>query len=1181
MKKIKLVERKLNIFFMSLSLLFSVVGCDVNQQVIGEVPNIESGYVPESYKVELTTTSTNVQLTEGDKSVFVFVFDSAIRHDADFNWNINASAEVVSTQSGTVGVKKGDTSFSINLEFLEDVFYEQDASYSLEISSLFAKNNIQVNIELFDNDLPALLTASDLSINEGSNQDFTLSIDHIEDHDITFDFAIKTGNTATEITDFTMSAYSGSITLLPGETSSTINIAAIADSLYETATNEFFVIEITNLQGADISIAEYTITIVEQDPLPTLSIADINIDEGSSGNLTLSLDVPSTEAISIDYSVTDNSATQIIDYSLTNYSGTISFDAGEVSKTLNINTVHDYYDEGNSESFYFNISNPIAVQAPDTQAIVTIDDNDITPNVSWSVASQNVMEDTVTVSVTVNITPTFPTIVDVGFSLSGDLVFPADHDLNISSVSIPANQSSTSFNFNVVNDSDLEAIKTIVLTQTTLNYGAWTGSATHTINVYDDDTPREISFSSSGKTVTENDGQNGNVNIDINYPLGSNTAFTYTISGDASSGSDFSGATGSISLPAWSSSVTIPITVVNNSLYEYQETLVLDLDDPLEADPVGITQYTLTINDDDPQPSVSISDATHYEGCSAIVEVTATGMSQYPMTFDLSTTNGTALAGIDYTSVNLVGESISSGKLKRRIAIPLIDDNPTIDGSEQFNVNISNIGVATAGDLTSTVTINEPNTEITLHNANFTTPNEYPSEFYWDSNGCMASAEIDKDATNWYAVFAFDLGNNINYQISQNTIDNNYDISSVHPTFDFNHIVYRGDLSTNGRYGLWSADILGNDVYTLYENSTNDSYLPQISPDSNKVSFIEYIVSSAKNESIKSINIDGSNVQTVTDPFGNGGCINTTLGYNDDSSKAIFTGDYDSLGLYELYSNTVDGLGTPLKLHPDLPSHASINFKYLTPDKTKVVFTSDIDTDGIYELYKVNVDGTGFLKLNSPFHPGITRLTISPDSQKVMFLDYQNNVMIVNIDGTNETLLTTQVDQVNAPNSTVMKFTPDSTKAVIYGELTTDNIYEIASVNVDGTNFSKLNGPLPAGQSVRNSFEVRNNRVFFYYYNANSNFQLYTNTHANTDLIQITSSGVETALIEYIITEDGQDILLRECNAGIVETHRLKSDGTGKFTLDSSGNIYKIYLEPNTKRALYFNGLSPSVCTVN
>lgn len=75
-------------------------------------------------------------------------------------------------------------------------------------------------------------------------------------------------------------AVSGTLTFNPGETAKTITVNVLGDWLDEA--NEEFSIKLSNPAGATLATAEAKGTIVDNDPLPSLSISDVTVWEPSS-----------------------------------------------------------------------------------------------------------------------------------------------------------------------------------------------------------------------------------------------------------------------------------------------------------------------------------------------------------------------------------------------------------------------------------------------------------------------------------------------------------------------------------------------------------------------------------------------------------------------------------------------------------------------------------------------------------------------------------------------------------------------------------------------------------------------------------------------------------------------------------------------------------------------------------
>ena len=104
-------------------------------------------------------------------------------------------------------------------------------------------------------------------------------------------------------------------------------------------------------------------------------------------------------------------------------------------------------------------------------------------------------------------------------------------------------------------------------------------------------------------------------------------------------------------------------------------------------------------------PALSIVDAEVQEGPNAFLrfEITLSEASDDPVTFDIATSDGTAIAGTDYVAKNR-SKTIRADRTTAWFRINVIDDSID-EGDETFTVTISNASGATIADGTATGTI--------------------------------------------------------------------------------------------------------------------------------------------------------------------------------------------------------------------------------------------------------------------------------------------------------------------------------------------------------------------------------------------------------------------------------------------------------------------------------------------
>ena len=132
---------------------------------------------------------------------------------------------------------------------------------------------------------------------------------------VTVDYATLAG-TAEAGSDFT--AESGTVTFAPGQTSQTVSIDVLGDTVDES--DESLSLELSNAVNAAIADGSGAITILDDDGAPalSLSIADTSVTEGTGGTSTLSftvtLSAASAEQVTVEFATADGSATAPADY---------------------------------------------------------------------------------------------------------------------------------------------------------------------------------------------------------------------------------------------------------------------------------------------------------------------------------------------------------------------------------------------------------------------------------------------------------------------------------------------------------------------------------------------------------------------------------------------------------------------------------------------------------------------------------------------------------------------------------------------------------------------------------------------------------------------------------------------------------------------------------------------------
>jgi hypothetical protein len=207
---------------------------------------------------------------------------------------------------------------------------------------------------------------------------------------------------------------------------------------------------------------------------------------------------------------------------------------------------------------------------------------------------------------------------------------------------------------------------------------------TATLTINDNDSRPSIAIGDAA--VNENQGElsftlakprSGTRPVSVNWATGAGTA---------APGADYHHRSGTVTWGAFDTAdkvVTVP--VVADQLDEFSESLTVTLSGATDADIVDSIGVG-TINDVDPQPTVSISDTTISEGdsgtksASLTVSLSAPSGKQVNVSYG-TTTGGTALAGFDFLAKNPTVVSFAPGDTSKSAIVEVLGDE--LDESDE------------------------------------------------------------------------------------------------------------------------------------------------------------------------------------------------------------------------------------------------------------------------------------------------------------------------------------------------------------------------------------------------------------------------------------------------------------------------------------------------------------------
>ena len=219
-----------------------------------------------------------------------------------------------------------------------------------------------------ENDDDVAIVIDDLQVSEGGSDAFTVDVTirltGEVDVPVTVDFEADDGSA--RVADGDYFANSGFVTFQPGSTSEVVSMTIQDDNKFET--DETLTITLSNLDagnsGVTIQDAEATLTVNNDDDVPSIMIDSVLIQEPENGTVaatfTVSLSNPSSETVTVDFATQDVSAEdENGDDDYRANSGTLTFvgdPTNTIQQTVTVQVNTDDVDEG-IETFRVVLSN--------------------------------------------------------------------------------------------------------------------------------------------------------------------------------------------------------------------------------------------------------------------------------------------------------------------------------------------------------------------------------------------------------------------------------------------------------------------------------------------------------------------------------------------------------------------------------------------------------------------------------------------------------------------------------------------------------------------------------------------------------------------------------------------------------------------------------------------------------
>ena len=298
-------------------------------------------------------------------------------------------------------------------------------------------------------------------------------------------------------------------------------------------------------------------------------------------------------------------------------------------------------------------------------------------------------------------------------------------------------------------------------------------------------------------TVTRS-GFTGNA-VSVNYA---------TAGGTATSGSDFTAKSGTLSFAANETSKTITVATINDTAVESSETFTVGLSGASSNATITDASGSGTITDNDVAPAnLAISNASAVEGANIVFTVARSGNTATAVSVNYATAGGTATSGSDFTAKSGT-LSFAANETSKTITVATINDT-AVESSETFTVGLSgassNAAITDASG-SGTITDNDTGFSSTLTSGTWSLciPN-FGCQTYYGYSQSISFGSMSNTA--WGAntiINAYVTNGTISFTASGTVAPPNAGWTSITLPGAGTKLRSAATYSTNGNWATWS-----------------------------------------------------------------------------------------------------------------------------------------------------------------------------------------------------------------------------------------------------------------------------------------------------------------------------------------------------------------------------------------
>ena len=568
-------------------------------------------------------------------------------------------------RAGELTFEPGQETVVLPVTTLDDDIAESAEAFLLSLSAPVNAELADANARglIADNDDPPTISISDAAdAVETGVSIFTVTLTGRSSRRVTVGYQLE-DQTATGGADYAADA--GVVTFEPGAAESMIEVRLLDDDIDEPV--ETFGVRLGAARRATVAVAEASGSIIDDDGPPVLSISGAKGIEGSEVEFTIDMAGASSGPVTVNYATADGTATGPADYEPA--TGVLTFDPADdsPSRTVAVALLSDNADEPD-ETFAMVLSAPVGATIGTASADGTIIDANDPPRLTVADAEGVEGEE---LGFELRLTSSSSRIVTVQYELlDGNAHAGLDYEGGSGELTFEPGQESVVLPVTTLED-EIDEIDEVFVLLLSAPVNTELVDEFAVGRIEDNDDPPTLSVSDA--TPAEEDGTL-RFSVELGGASGNDVTVRYrTMDGTATAGLDYLAEQGVLTFAPGESAHQIEIALLEDDLDEAEETLSVTLDQPRHAALVRASGVGSILDNDDP-PTLSIDDAIAVEGETLTFNVLLSTESSQSVTVRYGTSDGTALAGSDYTAAQGI-LTFAPFETTRTVSISLLDDD--------------------------------------------------------------------------------------------------------------------------------------------------------------------------------------------------------------------------------------------------------------------------------------------------------------------------------------------------------------------------------------------------------------------------------------------------------------------------------------------------------------------------